>query len=989
MLLRITALLFIVSACAAQTEPYVVRQWNIEDGLPQSTVRCITQTPDGYLWVGTWQGLARFDGLRMTVFTSANTPALYTSNIMSLYSNRRGQLWIGTDAGGLVRYVDGAFQRFDSTDGISASRILSIAEDGAGRMWFATEIGIFSYAGKKFLHFTEANGLPRTYANQVLPFPDGEMYLGFVGYGARVRPIADSLAVEETFPVGGYTVSIDSAGAIWFGDRKRGFVRRENGREVADRKIPGEVLKETFILRSGEKWVLTPGDIRIISDSIQSMIKEIGGIVFSEITTVFEDREGILWLGKEGGGLIRLKKKMAETLSEGNGFPADNILCVLEDRAGKVWIGTWESGLLCSSSSFRSFSRLPLPNGVSSIYTLCESRNRGIWAGSWGSGLYEIRDGHIHQFLRGIVNVSTSIVSVAEDARGGLWVGTSSDGIEYFNGTEEKVWNSSTGWPFDRVNAILCGRNGDTWITVSAGGVVRISNGVATVFKKGSGLNDNSASPLYEDADGVIWVGTNRGLARWKDGKFNFVSEEQGLFDGIISQIIEDDLGDFWIGAIHGIYRVSKQELNDAADGKIPVVQCFTVSKEDGMLIEETAGGGTPRCWKTSDGRLWFSTSRGVVVIDPRTVASNPYPPSVILEKAWIENRPASLQKSLTLHPGQTKIELQFTGINFAAPQKIRFKYFLEGFEKEWNDAGTTRLARYTNLDPGRYTFHVIAVNSAGVWNEKGASVDIAVLPPFYATWWFRMIVIGIFFITGPMIYIVRIRYLKREREKQVRFSRKLIESQEAERKRIAAELHDGLGQNLLIIKNKLLVALTTAAGEGKELRTENQVEEASEIVSSTIEEVRSISHNLRPHQLDQLGITKTLRAIVRQANESTAIEFFQEIQDIDGMLSPEEEINLFRIVQESFNNIIKHSGASKAMANVRKETDFILATISDNGKGISSSAGFGISGMEERAKMFGWRFDVRSETAGKGTVIELKMPVGLRDHGKWKMENG
>jgi len=973
--LKIAATFFIISACLAQTDPYVIQQWNIEDGLPQSTVRCIAQTPDGYLWVGTWQGLARFDGLQMTVFTSANTPALNTSNIMSLYSDRRGQLWIGTDAGGLVRYVDGAFRRFDSTDGISASRILSITEDGVGRMWFATEIGIFSYTGNKFLHFTEANGLPQTYANQVLPFPDGEMYLGFVGYGARVHLIGDSLVVEETFPVGGYTLSIDSAGVLWYGDHKRGFVRRENGQEAADRHVPGGVLKETFILRNGEKWVLMPNGIRIISDSAERMLKEIGGISFSEITTVFEDREGIIWLGKEGGGLIRLRKKLAEAFSEANGFPADNILCGLEDRAGQVWIGTWESGLLRSSSSSRNFLRMTLPNGVSSIYTLCESRDGGIWAGSWGSGLFKIRDGHVHQFSKGIVNSSTSIVSVVEDARGGLWVGTSSDGIEYFNGAEEKILNSSTGWPFNRVNAILCGRNGDTWATISAGGVVRISNGVVTVFKKGTGLNDNSASPLYEDAEGVIWVGTNRGLARWKDGKFSFVSEEQGLFDGIIAQIIEDDLGNLWIGAIHGIYRVRRQELNDAADGKIPAVQCFTIGKEDGMLIEETAGAGTPRCWKTTDGKLWFSTSRGVVVIDPHTVASNPIPPNVLLERAWVENRPVALQNILTLQPGQSKIEVQYTGINFAAPQKIRFKYFLEGFEKEWNDAGSLRLARYTNLDPGSYTFHVIAANSAGIWNEKGASVMIVVEPPFYATWWFRLIVLGFFFTTGPLIYVVRIRYLKREREKQVQFSRKLIESQEAERKRIAADLHDGLGQNLLIIKNKLLVALADGGAGGKDLRPDSQVEEASDIVSSTIEEVRSISHNLRPHQLDQLGITKTLRAVVRQASESAAIEFSPEIHDIDGMLSPEEEINLFRIVQESLNNIIKHSAATKANASVMKETDFILVTISDNGKGISSSAGFGISGMEERAKMFGWKLEVGPQPDG-GTVLRLMIPI-------------
>ena len=980
--LKIAAMFLFVSTCAAQTEPYVVQQWNIEDGLPQSTVRCIAQTFDGYLWVGTWQGLARFDGVRMTVFNSANTPALYTSNIMSLFSDSRKQLWIGTDAGGLVRYYNGEFKRFDSTDGISASRILSINEDHAGRMWFATEIGIFACDGKKFLQFTETNGLPRTYANQALPFPDGTMYLGFVGYGARVHLHDDSLIVDETFPVGGYEVGVDSAGAVWFGFHGRGLVCRKEGRETADKQFAKKNLKEVFVLRDGEKWILTRDDIRIRAGSSSAAIEGTSRISFDEITTVFEDREGIIWLGKEGGGLIRLKKKLVEVFSKENGLQSDFILCGLQDQSGSVWIGTWESGLLRLESSPRRFKRVNLPKNVSSIYTICESHDGGIWVGTWGTGLYKIHNNQVEQFSKGVINGVTSIVSVAEDAKGGLWVGTAHDGVAYFNGNEEKIWNSTTGYSIDRVNAVLCTRSGDTWVSASGSGVVRIFNGSATSFRKGRGLIDDFASPMYEDGDGAVWIGTDRGLARWKEGKFAFVSEEQGLFDNIISQIIEDGAGNFWIGAIHGIYRVSKKELNDAADGKISTVQCFNIGKGDGMLNEETAGGGTPRCWKTTDGKLWFSTSRGVVVIDPRTVAANPAPPNVIIEKAWIENRSVPLQEKLQLQPGQTKIELQYTGINFAAPEKIRFKYLLDGFEKEWNDAGPQRLVRYTNLVPGTYTFHVIAANSAGMWNERGASLNIIVLPPFYATWWFGALIIFSLLTLGPSVYILRVRQLKREKQKQIEFSRRLIESQESERKRIAVELHDGLGQNLLIIKNKLLSALQSL---GEDAGPAGQVRDASDIASSAIEEVRSISHNLRPHQLDHLGITKTLRSIVRQANESTSIEFSSEILDIDGMLSPEEEISLFRIVQESFNNIIKHSGATKASARMVKNAEAIIITISDNGKGISSPVGFGISGMQERAKMFGWGFEVRAETGGKGIVVELK----IRGGGKWEIGNG
>jgi signal transduction histidine kinase len=320
------------------------------------------------------------------------------------------------------------------------------------------------------------------------------------------------------------------------------------------------------------------------------------------------------------------------------------------------------------------------------------------------------------------------------------------------------------------------------------------------------------------------------------------------------------------------------------------------------------------------------------------------------------------------LEPGQSKIEIRYTGIHFTSPKKIRFKYQLDGLDHRWSDAGTNRFAQFTNLEPGEYTFRVKAENNAGIFNLHDASMRIIVLPPFYVTWWFRSLLIVFFLTIGPSIYFYRVRQLTREKEQQIEFSRRLIESQESERKRIAAELHDGLGQNLLIIKNKLLVALQSL---NKQETTTLQVEEASDVVSNTIEEVRSISHNLRPHQLDQLGITKTLRSIVRQVNEATAIEFSAEIQDIDGMLSPEQEISLFRIVQESFNNIIKHSESTKVTVNVVRNADMIHLTIADNGKGISSSQGFGISGMQERAKMFGWELLITSK---EGTELTLRI---------------
>ncbi|MBI2429529.1 MAG: hypothetical protein HYV29_12195, partial [Ignavibacteriales bacterium] len=408
---------------------YVVQQWNVEAGLPQSTVRCITQTREGYLWVGTWNGLARFDGVTMKVFRSANVPALHSSNIMSLFTDSKGRLWIGTDPGGLVLYADGLFTRFDSTDGFSATRILSINEDRSGRIWFATEIGIFAFDGKKFLHFTEDNGLIRTYANQVLPYPDGAMYLGFVGYGSRAHLEEDLLMIEDTFPVGGYAVGIDIDGTVWFGSRDRGLVKRINGNETVDKKFAGVHPGETYILRNNSKWLLTPNNIHIISEQGKNVLTKIDHVTFESITTVFEDREDNIWLGKEGGGLILLRKKQVEVLTKENGLYSNEIMSGLEDRSGRMWIGTWNGGLqMLPNISSNTFLDVPLPKKTSGVYTLCESSNGTIWAGAWGAGLYSVHGKSIRQFVRGIVQPFTSIVAVAEDTGSGLWVGTAHEG---------------------------------------------------------------------------------------------------------------------------------------------------------------------------------------------------------------------------------------------------------------------------------------------------------------------------------------------------------------------------------------------------------------------------------------------------------------------------------------------------------------------------------------------------------------------------------
>lgn len=970
MKIKILLSLFLLTFCAAQTRNFVARQWNVEDGLPQSSIRCITQTHDGYLWIGTWNGLARFDGVHMTVYNALNTPKLHPS-IADLYEDRQHRLWIGTEGGGLLQYRDDHLVWMDSTDGITASSINSIREDTSGNVWIGTDEGVFIYSSKgRFNHFSAANGFPDYPVSWVIPARDGSMYLQFVNTVFHVRFSGDSLEfIGEPFSTGGYRIDIDSSGVLWYGVKGRGLVKLAGTIEYVEKRFADVHPKEIYILPNQQKWIMTPHGAYVLDNDEVQYLQMVDGIDLSNITTVFEDREGILWAAAEGAGLVRLMNKQVQTFTKHDGLGTDEIMCGMEDRSGTEWIGSWLGGLSFRKSGEKKFTAVPSPISGISVIALSQSVDGTMWVGTWGHGVYVIDHGTIRRFSgTGLTDVTT-IRSIVSDPRGGVWIAALYGSIGYYNGVEEKIWNEKNGLPNSMINSLLLTKNGTIWSGTDGGGIMRISHGSVSILTAGNGLIDNFSHVSIEDDNGAVWITSRRGLQRWVNGTLAVVNSKSG-FDDDPAQFIQDGTGNYWIGGTHGIHKIKKEDLNGAADGTLPTLSYLTVGKSDGMPVLECSGGNNQHVWETGDGALWFSTTHGAVRLHPDIVASNPVPPGVIIEQVQVENVPVSPKSQIIIHPQETKIEFNYTGINFSAPEQIRFQYKLEGFDDSWSDASTVRFAQYTNLEPGQYTFRVKAVNNAGIWNEKGASLGIMVLPPFYATWWFRALSVVFVLTFGPTVYFFRIRQLKREKEKQVEFSRRLIASQESERKRIASELHDSLGQNLLIIKNKLLVALQTMS---REARTTAQVEEASTIVTNSIEEVRSISHNLRPHQLDQLGITKTLRSIIRQANESTVIEFSAEIQDIDGTVSPEEEISLFRIIQESFNNIIKHSGASKAAVKVLRTEGQITVSIADDGRGVTAPQGFGISGMQERAKMFGWQLSIESK---QGTSITVHIPI-------------
>jgi signal transduction histidine kinase len=593
-----------------------------------------------------------------------------------------------------------------------------------------------------------------------------------------------------------------------------------------------------------------------------------------------------------------------------------------------------------------------------------------MWIGL-GGGLRRYENGKISD-----LSVKAAVYGVASDREGKYWV-ASNQGLFKFD--DDKLiahYTTKDGLPSNDVKTIHRDRRGALWFG-TYGGLVEIKDGRFISYTAADGLAGNRVRTIYEDADGALWIGTyDDGLSRLREGRFFNYRTEQGLHNNGVFQILEDRRGYFWISCNKGIYRVNRRELNDLAEGRISRVNSVSFGKRDGMLNTECNGGRQAAGFVAQDGKLWFPTMGGVVVIDPEAAPVNSPPPPVVIESVTLGRGLIDFSSGVTVAPGQRDLEVAYTGLSFINSDQVKFKYKLEGLDTDWVEAGTRRVAYFPNLPPGDYNFNVLAANSDGVWNTTGASVRISVVPPFWRTWWFLTLSLAVVAGAALMWHRRRIARLEQARAAQAAFSRQLMQSQEDERKRIAAELHDSLGQSLAIIKNRARLSLSAPDNHDRALE---QLREISEASAEVIDEVKEIAHNLRPYQLDRLGLTKTIEGMIRKVAETHDTRFAVEVDRIDGLFTPEGEINLFRIVQESVNNIVEHAEASEASVTIKRDERSVTVTIKDNGKGFDAAPetngsvprGFGLVGMAERARVLGGDYEIHS-IPGQGTTVKL-----------------
>ena len=962
----------------------VFRSWQTKDGLPQNTVYAITQTRDGYLWVGTGGGLARFDGLHFRTFGVQE--GLRSVQISALVEDRQGVLWVGTRGGGLSRFENGRFTTLSSAEGVP-EMVEALAADDAGRLWIGTPSGLVEYRNGKARFLGAGDGLPRMHVNALLNDSKGCLWVSVLMEGLYRGTNGAFVPLEKTAatPGGVYTLFEDKEHSIWAGSGnanlwhfREGVWKRDdhtNGLPATALECIGQAADGTLLVGARNSGLFSRRGTGF------EHLRGSAGLAGDSVRALFLDRDGALWAGTGSSGLNRLSRRTVRAWSSAEGLQHRIVTSVAEDRSGTLWVGTPNGGIY----KFRNgrFEKLSDPNVSGNypyIYTVLTAADGSVWAAGEGT-LYHFRQGQATRAFNDAPVAGEAIRAICEDGPT-LWLGTYYATLFKFERDELKV--AATNGSFaGGITSLVRETTNTLWIGTTSG-LYLWNNGIIKSWGIADGLLCTSIHALHRDPDGTLWVGTlGGGLARIREGQVLNITSQQGLVDEVISEIIPDDFGHLWLGCNHGIMRLERKEIDALANGTGSFVHAALLDQNDGMLKEQCTGGHSPTAIKTMAGQLIFPTLDGIVEVDPRVELEWPATmPEATIEQVQVDGLPRDPLAPLVIPPGGGRLEISYDapGLTGAAP--IHFRFRLDPLDKSWVDAGTRRSAYYPRLRPGQYSFRVSASNSRGEWSERAATLGITLQPYLWQTLSFQVFVALAF--CGAVFAIYRRRFTEMERKRvaQEAFTRQLILSQENERKRLASDLHDGLGQDLLVLKNRLGL-LAANAKQSPELA--QKLTEISADASRAISEVREISQALRPAALEQVGFTRAVEWMVEQLGKtSPQTKFSTELQEIDGLLASDQEISLYRIIQEGLSNATRHADASRVMVEVRHEAGRLRVSLFDDGKGFEPRntngnghvrPGFGLAGMTERAKVLGGRIEIQSER-GKGTRLTLTAPL-------------
>lgn len=720
--------------------------WTVEDGLPQNSVMRITQTPDGYLWLGTEAGLVRFDGLRFETFNHENTPQISTDIVVSLAAGRGGSLWIACRDGGVLQYKNNTFNAYTTKDGLLDNDVWAVMIASDESVWIGGKRGLNRLSNGKLstIEISADNSPMGVFC--LLEDRGGRIWAGSRDRGLVLLEKQGEVYRVQQIDIGRQWITAlyeDRKGTIWVGSQEKGIYRFQGKNYRVFNKSAGLSSNDVrcfFEDRFGNLWIGTEGggvNLLLAGKDHFEMYPNQDELSGTSINCFFQDREGSLWVGTNGGGLNQLRETRIKTYSVKNGLSYRNIYGVFQDSSGRVWCGTKGYGVnYLDDNHFHAYT---IANGLSSnsVVSMAQDLEGGIWFGTLGGGINRFID---HQFqvfttTNGLRNNSTRSVYVDPD--GVIWVGTINGWLHRFeNGRFVPVANVKS-----RVNQMIKDKNGALWVATFGSGLCKVTGSAVQSYDTSHGLSNNIVSSILIDQSGIIWAGTVKGLNRFENGTITALYREDGLPDDVVYCILEDRNRNFWISCNRGIYLLHRHDLERYITGGKAPLKPVLFGKESGMRSVECNGGNQPCGWQTHDGKLWFPTTNGVSVIDPNNLGVNKVPPPLVIDKILINNQviPVIDGEAEISEAGGGDLEIHYTAPSFIVPEKIQFKYRLEPFDKRWIEAEEQRSVKYTGLPPGEYRFRVTACNSDGVWNHSGIAVEFNFKHKFYQTLIFKI----------------------------------------------------------------------------------------------------------------------------------------------------------------------------------------------------------------------------------------------------------
>jgi ligand-binding sensor domain-containing protein/signal transduction histidine kinase len=987
---------------------YASRIWQIAEGLPHNEVQAIAQTWDGYLWVGTRGGLARFDGINFTSFDPKNTPELRDVAITALCVDRRGTLWIGTGGGSVVQFKDGAFAQCRGAEVATKGPVSVIRELKDGSILIGSTNGISRYEAGGFTPFLQESGRSSPLVRYLFEDQQGDLWIATEnGLNRWHDGKLDSFTVAEGLTHNSVrTIYQDLSGRLWAG--------LDNGLAWYDGKAfhtyttqSGLSDKRVSAIAGDSRGNLWVGTYSGLNRFVQGrFLTELDneGVPYDKINALFQDRERNLWVGSKEG-LLRLTPKRFFTYNMKQGITCNNVVSVLEDRNGTVWSATWGGGI--NRMKGERVIGWDLAGGFTNglALSICEGHDGCLWFGAdfdGGLARYTSRQTTYYTWKNGLIKAALKVLY--EDAKANLWIGTGK-GLSRLKDGKFVNFSVKDGLAGENIRAICEDAGGWVWIGTDRGvsrwkdgrfsnlaapepGSAGVFAGVSArwiVAGEDAGAPRLSVTALFPDKEGSIWIGTEAsGLLRYKQGRLTAYTSGDGLYSDEIFEIIQDDYGWLWMSCSRGVFRVRKANLDAFDEGKTRVIASIAYGRADGMESTQCNGVAKPGAWKARDGKLWFPTTKGLVAVDPK-IEIEKNPPPVFIEQLIADGRPipakpaassTQAEQPVRIPAGRGELEFHFAALNFQTPEKSKFKYRLEGVDQDWVSAEGRHAVHYNSLSPGRYRFRVIACNSDGVWNEAGASLAVVVLPHFWQTSWFSaLVVLSCLGSVGSVArYVTKARMQRRlealERQHAV----------ERERGRIANDIHDELGSSLTRIMLLGRRAHEDAARpEALAVHTEKIVTTAL----ATVQALDEIVWAVDPKKDTLEGLVGYIVQYANQFFEGSPVRCRLETPvKLPPMVLPAEmRHDLFLVVKEALNNVLKHSGASEARVQLTEAAGTVTIRIEDDGRGCNplkpngARSGHGLENMRHRMEKLGGSFRLTTP-GGRGTALELTVCV-------------